>query len=130
MSVTKTSGFYLSQQEPLDSNFWLSIAGMNALPLSDRYPWMIIINKDNGLLYQLTPVDFNSIDYVNDWNFKPLDISSSGTNSKSQWEAGVEYGIGDIKFYADRIFESKTINTDKVEDITDDYQRLKNELDK
>lgn len=114
MSVTKTSGFYLSQQEPLDSKFWLSIAGMNALPLSDRYPWMIIINKDTGLLYQLTPININSIDYVNDWNFKPLDISSSGTNGKSQWEAGVEYSIGDIKFYADRIFESKTINTDKI----------------
>lgn len=69
MSIKKTSGYYLSQQEPLDSKNWLTVAQMNLLPLSDRYAWMLIINKDDGLIYQLTPLSVITTDLVNDWTF-------------------------------------------------------------
>lgn len=112
MAVKKTSGYYLSQQEPLDTKSWLTSNEMNALPLSDRYPWMIITNKDTGKLHQLSPKTTITTDYVNDWYFKLLEFSG-GTGSNIEWENGIEYEIGNIKFYNGRIFQAIEINIDE-----------------
>lgn len=119
MSVKKTSGYWLSQQEPLDAKFWLTSSEMQMLPLSDRYKWMIIINKTDGKLYQLQPlqgmIDISN-DLVTQWVFKILQFGNSTSEGGgiTEWKSGKEYKTNDVIFYINKILIAQTDNINKT----------------
>ena len=116
MSIDKTSSYFLRRQEPLDKKAWLDIQGMNSLVLSDRYPWMLVVEKTSGQLYQLQPVAIPSTaDLVNDWTFKPFSTGGGTSNYQNViWTNGIPYQIGYVVFFGEKIYISKTINIDKA----------------
>lgn len=103
MGTQKSSNFDMNAQMPLDSKLYLNASERNNLPIVKQYKWMVVIDKNNGGLYQLqsTPSESNRPLWVNIKNvFTNEDDTPEGID---KWEESHSYFNGTVEILGYKI---------------------------